>query len=76
MSINISPSLSTDDRLSPNGREENTGGRLAYSRLGVGEPLVLLHGQGLSRRSWDPVVTELARERDVIAVDLPGHGPK
>jgi pimeloyl-ACP methyl ester carboxylesterase len=48
--------------------------RLAYDRLGSGEPLVLLHGQGMSRRVWDPVVTELAREREVIAVDLPGHG--
>jgi pimeloyl-ACP methyl ester carboxylesterase len=48
--------------------------RLAYSRSGSGEPLVLLHGQGLSRRSWDPVVNDLAGERDVIAVDLPGHG--
>jgi pimeloyl-ACP methyl ester carboxylesterase len=51
-----------------------TRSRLAYTRLGTGEPLVLLHGQGLSRRSWAPVVTDLARERDVIAVDLPGHG--
>src|SRR5919112_1675530 len=54
--------------------QDNTQARLAYTRLGAGEPLVLLHGQGLSRRVWDPVVTELARERDVIAVDLPGHG--
>jgi len=50
------------------------GARLAYDRTGRGEPLVLLHGQGLSRRSWDPVVPLLAPERDVIAVDLPGHG--
>ena len=54
--------------------QDLVGTRLAYDRLGTGEPLVLLHGQGLSRRSWDPVVAELARERDVIAVDLPGHG--
>jgi pimeloyl-ACP methyl ester carboxylesterase len=48
--------------------------RLAYSRSGSGEPLVLLHGQGLSRRSWDPVIACLTAHRDVIAVDLPGHG--
>ena len=55
-------------------RQDNEGGRLAYSRVGQGEPLVLLHGQGLSRRSWDPVVDLLAGSFDVIAVDLPGHG--
>lgn len=48
--------------------------RLAYDRTGQGEPLVLLHGQGFSRRSFDPVVPLLAARRDVIAVDLPGHG--
>ena len=48
--------------------------RLAYSRTGQGEPLVLLHGQGLSRHSWDPITTQLSDNRDVIAVDLPGHG--
>src|SRR4051812_30410237 len=48
--------------------------RLAHDRRGAGEPLVLLHGQGLSRRSWDPVVDLLADHFDVIAVDLPGHG--
>ena len=48
--------------------------RLAFDRTGAGEPLVLLHGQGFSRRCFDPVVPLLAAERDVIAVDLPGHG--
>jgi len=48
--------------------------RLAYDRTGQGEPLVLLHGQGFSRRSFAPVVPALAARRDVIAVDLPGHG--
>jgi pimeloyl-ACP methyl ester carboxylesterase len=36
--------------------------------------LVLLHGLGLSRRSWDPVVPALAQHFDVIVVDLPGFG--
>jgi pimeloyl-ACP methyl ester carboxylesterase len=48
--------------------------RLAYERHGRGEPLVLLHGQGFSRRIWDSVIPGLAAHRDVIAVDLPGHG--
>jgi len=47
---------------------------LAYTRLGQGAPLVLLHGIGMSRQSWDPVVPALARQFDVIAVDLPGFG--
>ena len=47
---------------------------LAYTRSGAGAPLVLLHGIGLDRRSWDPVVPALARHYDVIAVDLPGFG--
>ena len=47
---------------------------LAYTRSGTGAPLVLLHGIGLDRRSWDPVVPALSRHFDVIAVDLPGFG--
>ena len=47
---------------------------LVHDRTGVGEPLVLLHGFGSSRRSWDPVVPALVDRRDVIAIDLPGHG--
>ena len=47
---------------------------LAYTRSGSGAPLVLLHGIGLNRQSWNPVVPALAQQFDVIAVDLPGFG--
>jgi pimeloyl-ACP methyl ester carboxylesterase len=48
--------------------------QLAFTRSGTGAPLVLLHALGLSRRTWDPVIPELAGHFDVIAVDLPGFG--
>ena len=47
---------------------------LALDRTGQGEPLLLLHGTGSSRAVWKPVIPLLAREREVIALDLPGHG--
>lgn len=47
---------------------------LSYERRGKGEPLLLIHGAGSYRRVWEPIMDALARERDVIAVDLPGHG--
>jgi pimeloyl-ACP methyl ester carboxylesterase len=47
---------------------------VTYTRTGSGEPLVLLHGIGMSRRAWDPVIGLLAEHFDVIAVDLPGFG--
>jgi pimeloyl-ACP methyl ester carboxylesterase len=47
---------------------------IAYERSGTGEPLLLLHGTGGSRRHWVPVRPKLAAHHDVIAVDLPGHG--
>ncbi|MDQ6838997.1 MAG: alpha/beta fold hydrolase, partial [Actinomycetota bacterium] len=47
---------------------------LVYERRGSGESLLLLHGFGHSRRTWDPVMDRVAVERDVIAVDMPGFG--
>ena len=43
-------------------------------RTGSGPPLLLLHGLGMARIVWRPVVPLLAREREVIALDLPGFG--
>jgi pimeloyl-ACP methyl ester carboxylesterase len=47
---------------------------VAYQRLGHGDPLVLVHGLGGSRRSWDAVLPFLHPHRDVVALDLPGFG--
>jgi pimeloyl-ACP methyl ester carboxylesterase len=45
-----------------------------YVRRGAGKPILLLHGIGGSWRSWQTILDELAAERDVLAVDLPGFG--
>ncbi len=47
---------------------------LACERHGCGEPLVLVHGVMHRRQAWYPVLDELAARREVILVDLPGHG--
>ena len=47
---------------------------LAYERYGSGPPLVLLHGVGHRRQAWSAVLGRLTPHRDVIVVDLPGHG--
>jgi pimeloyl-ACP methyl ester carboxylesterase len=47
---------------------------LNYVRRGTGKPLLLLHGLGSSLKVWDLIIDELATQRDVIAMDLPGFG--
>jgi pimeloyl-ACP methyl ester carboxylesterase len=47
---------------------------LSHHRAGSGEPLVLIHGVGSQWQVWQPVLAALERERDVIALDLPGFG--
>ena len=47
---------------------------LYYERGGEGPGLLLVHGLGGSAAIWHPVRERLERERDVVAVDLPGFG--
>lgn len=47
---------------------------LACERHGSGDPLVLVHGVTHRRQAWYPVLEQLVAHREVILVDLPGHG--
>ncbi len=52
------------------------GTEMSVLRGGVegGTPLLLIHGLGATKASWLPVVPALARDYEVFALDLPGHG--
>ncbi len=43
-------------------------------REGHGPKLLLVHGLGSNADSWTPILGALAEHREVLAVDLPGHG--
>jgi len=45
-----------------------------YKHIGRGKPVVLLHGFMESLDVWNEIVEELAKEYQVVAIDLPGHG--
>ena len=47
---------------------------LHYERLGTGQPLLMVHGLGANLRTWDPLLAALRGSRELILVDLPGHG--
>ena len=47
---------------------------LHHTRIGRGKPLLLVHGLGGTYRSWDTILPALAQVREVIVLDLPGHG--
>lgn len=47
---------------------------LAYTEAGVGDPVVLIHGQGGNGAAWSAQTEELARRHRVLALDLRGHG--
>ena len=48
---------------------------MLVTRTGAGRPLVLVHGLGSTSQVWNPILNALAGEREVWALDLPGHGP-
>ena len=51
-----------------------SGARVFYTRLGRGEPVVLLHGIAHSSQAWASVLPAIAERHEVVAIDLPGCG--
>jgi pimeloyl-ACP methyl ester carboxylesterase len=48
--------------------------QMYYEIHGSGEPLVLLHGAFGAIDLWGPILTTLAEDHQVVAVELQGHG--
>lgn len=70
--------LAATDQASADGKGRYAwvnGGRLYYETHGTGQPLILLHG-GLAtgESTFGAMIPELAKTRQVIAVDLQAHG--
>lgn len=59
-------------RVPPSGKDVTM--TLNFVRQGGGPRLLLIHGLGGTWRSWSTILPALSAAREVIAVDLPGHG--
>ena len=71
---NAIPASEADPKPAPSGRIPANGVDYYYEIQGQGEPLLLLHGGMGSMQMFGAVRTELEKTRQVIAVDLHGHG--
>lgn len=72
--VQASPSASAPATAANSGRLAINGVDYYYEVHGQGEPLLLLHGGLGSIDMFRPALPRLARNRQVIAVDLHGHG--
>lgn len=50
-------------------------GSLHVELIGAGPPAVLWHSLFVDSRSWQRVVADLARDRQLVLITGPGHGP-
>jgi hypothetical protein len=68
--IGLKPStaLAVEHRMPLNG------GAISYTKAGAGPVVLLSHGLGGTRRTWQHLIPGLARTHTVITPDVPGHG--
>src|SRR5437867_4192766 len=64
----------TTPKPSKSGHAAVNGVNYYYAIYGAGEPLLLLHGGMFHTEMFGPSLTKLAQSRQVIGVDLQGHG--
>ncbi|MCK7613143.1 alpha/beta fold hydrolase [Roseibium sediminicola] len=55
-------------------RPRSEAGGIAFVQEGEGPRLLLLHGVGLRAEAWNGQIAGLAKDFEVTAPDLPGHG--
>lgn len=68
--------VEADQKLEPTtqGFLEVNGTRIWHEIYGRGEPVVMLHGGFMTNVEMQPWIQPLARERQVIALEMQGHG--
>ncbi|NMG73903.1 acetoin dehydrogenase dihydrolipoyllysine-residue acetyltransferase subunit [Aromatoleum diolicum] len=81
---NFTPATGDEEDAGPSPEKIEVGGKkLRYLKLGVGgsergrevgEPMILIHGFGGDLNNWLFNHAALAVDREVYALDLPGHG--
>jgi pimeloyl-ACP methyl ester carboxylesterase len=71
MSMKATPATTAPSQA---GRAEIAGVNYYYEVRGQGEPLLLLHGGLGSIDMFAPILPALSKDRQIIAVDLHGHG--
>ncbi len=50
------------------------GTSLFYETIGKGETIVLLHGFLESSTMWKPLIPHFSKNKNIVTIDLPGHG--
>ena len=55
-------------------RKNKSQNGIAFHKSGKGDPIILIHGLGLSAECWYKQISFLKKDYTVYALDLPGHG--
>src|SRR5437016_4381064 len=53
---------------------DSNGVKIRYIVTGSGEPIILIHPFAASAEIWEPLVRDLSKDYQLIAMDCRGHG--